>query len=90
MQEILLLFSCINGFECSKTYQTYSFYNKSTIEHAESTVRPVKEAVPVVISNYLVPIYSIYAGSAVNFRVSNEAIIGVSNERVYISYVTEF
>ncbi len=90
MQEFLLVFACISSKGCSETATTYAHYNKSSIEQLEITAKAVERRINGAYTPYLVAIYSVYTGRAVNLTVNQYTNVEFNHENVRINYSIEY
>lgn len=86
IQELLLIFACVDSKGCSETTQAYINYNKDIVNSIENTAKVVKNTIPGPITRVLLPMYNVYTAKAVIFSVNQYTIVGISNENISISF----
>ena len=90
MEHLVLIFACINGTGCSETFQTYKYYNATTVNLVESKALEYKKIVPVILSDYILPLSAASAGATAVFKLNKYTNIGVNRDNLSLNYNFSF
>jgi hypothetical protein len=90
MQELILVFSCLNSLGCSESLNQYAYYNKEIVEQYETVYKTATKSIPTPIINYVLPMTATILGSKASFKLTKAVNMEISNENLAIKYNISF
>ena len=81
MQELLLLFSCVNSIGCAETFGNYKFYNQSMVQNVEYEANKRLEQLPTSFKTYGLPAIALAAGGTGTITVHKNLVLSLSSSR---------
>lgn len=78
MQELLLLFSCINSIGCSETFGNYKYYNRSYVQNVEYIANEQLNRAPETVKLYVLPAAAAFVGGTGSVTLHKGLVLSVS------------
>ncbi len=90
MPELLTIFACLSNNGCSETSNQYYATHPVFAEFVKTEENRVKEALPVVVTEYWVPVVWVSAGRESTVRLTRDFSLSFSINKQVLRYGWEF
>lgn len=79
LQEALVIFSCLNGYNCDRTTAAYAHYNPLVVKQFETIQNKLEGHLNPMFKSTVVPIILAGASRQVNLNISRNVFLNINN-----------